>query len=119
MNLPHREPLIFAKEILLREDDTVQVRCEFNMLPTLAMFVEAAAQSSAAFNSNGDNKAKIGFLTMANDVKLLGEIDTLHFLFLLKKEVEVGSYKKFSFEVYDNNMHLKTANGKFTLFIQE
>ncbi len=119
MNLPHREPLIFAKDILLKEENTVQVRCEFSMLPTLAMFVEAAAQSSAAFNSDSHSKAKIGFLTMVNDVKLLEEIETLRFLFHLKKEVEVGPYKKFSFEVYDNNMHLKIANGKFTLLIQE
>ncbi len=119
MNLPHREPLIFAKEVLLKKNDTVQVRCEFPMLPTLAMFIEAAAQSSAAFHPDSDSKEKIGFLTLANNVKLLGKIETLHFLFHLKKEVEVGPYKKFSFEVYDNNMHLKIANGKFTLLIQE
>lgn len=119
MNLPHREPLIFAKEILLREDATVQVRCEFNRLPTLAMFIEAAAQSSAAFNSNGDNKMKTGFLTMASDVKLLGKIETFHFLFHLRKEVEVGSYKKFSFDVYEYNKHLKIVSGNFTLLIEE
>jgi len=119
MNLPHREPLIFAKEILSREQDTVQVRCEFNMLPTLAMFMEAAAQSSAAYNSNADNKVKIGFLTMANDVKLLGEIETLHFLFHLRKEVEAGPYKKFSFDVYEYNKQLKIVSGNFTLLIQE
>ena len=119
MNLPHREPLIFAKEVLLKQGDTVKVRCEFSMLPTLAMFVEAAAQSSAAFNYDSDSKAKIGFLTMANDVELLGKIETLHFLFLLKKEVEVGPYKKFSFEAYANNMHLKIVTGNFTLLIQE
>ncbi len=119
MNLPHREPLIFAKEILSRADDTAQVICEFNILPTLAMFVEAAAQSSAAFDSDGDNKVKIGFLTMASDVRLLGKIETLHFLFHLKKEVEVGPYKKFSFDVYEYNKHLKIISGNFTLLIEE
>ncbi len=119
MNLPHGEALLFAKEVLLKQGDTVKVRCEFSVLPTLAMFVEAAAQSSAAFNSDSDSKAKIGFLTMSNDVELLGKIETLHFLFLLKKEVEVGPYKKFSFEAYANNMHIKIVTGNFTLLIQE
>ena len=118
MNLPHRKPLIFAKEVLLKKNDTVQVRCEFPMIPTLAMFIEAAAQSSVAFNSNSHSKAKIGFLTIANDVELLQKIKNLHFLFHLKKEVEVGSYIKFSFEVYDDKK-IKIASGKFTLLIQE
>lgn len=119
MNLPHGEALIFAKETLEKNSDAVKVRCEFPMLPTLAMFVEAAAQSSAAFNSTSDSKRKIGFLTMANDIALLKKIDALHFIFFLKKEVEVGLYKKFSFEVYDRHSHLKIAQGKFTLLIQE
>jgi len=118
MKLPHGEALIFAKEVLLREDDSVHVKCEFPMLPTLTMFIEAAAQCSAAFNSNVDTDAKMGFLTMANNVELLREIETLHFLFHIKKEVEVGSYKKFSFEAYDNK-HANTVHGKFTLLIQE
>ena len=119
MNLPHREPLIFAKEVLLKQGNTVKVKCEFPTLPTLAMFVEAAAQSCAAFNFDSHSKEIIGFLTMANDVELLRKIETLHFLFLLKKEVEVGPYKKFSFEAYANNMHIKIVTGNFTLLIQE
>ena len=117
MNLPHREPLIFAKDIISKNSDSVKVRCEFAMLPTLAMFIEAAAQSSAAFNS--DSNTKIGFLTMVNDVELLEEIETLYFLFIIKKEVEVGQYKKFFFDAYDENTSLKIVSGKFTLVIQE
>ena len=119
MNLPHREPLIFAKEVLLKKNDTVQVRCEFPMLPTLAMFIEAAAQSSAAFHPDSDSKEKIGFLTLANNVELLHKTENLHFLFHLKKEAEVGSYKKFSFEVYDPRQNLMVVHGKFTLMLQE
>jgi len=117
VNLPHGEALLFAKEVLLKQGDTVKVRCEFSMLPTLAMFVEAAAQSSAAFNSDSDSKAKIAFLTKANDVKLLKAVESLHFFFVLKKEVEVGQYKKFFFDAYDENTGSKIVSGKFTLFI--
>jgi hypothetical protein len=119
VNLPHGEALLFAKEILEKNNDAVKVRCEFSMLPTLAMFVEAAAQCSAAFNSDSAHSIKIAFLTKANDVKLLKEIESLHFFFVLKKKVEVGQYKKFFFDAYDENTGSKIVSGKFTLFIQE
>lgn len=118
MNLPHCEPLIFAKEILFKNNDSVKVRCEFNTFPTLAMFIEAAAQSSVAFASDSDTMTKIAFLTIVNDVKLIEKVKNIHFFFIIKKEVEVGQYKKFFFDAYDPNTNLKIVTGKFTLFIQ-
>lgn len=117
MNLPHLEPLLFAKEILLRSDEKVEVLCIFPMVPTLPMFIEAAAQSSAAFNVDGE--AKVGFLTMAADIELLSPIDNLEYIFNVYPESEVGNYKKFFFDAIDRNTHLKSVHGNFTLAMKE
>ncbi len=113
MNLPHREPLVFAKEILLRSDTKVEVLCIFPHKPTLAMFIEAAAQSSAAFNL--DKEAKVGFLTMATNIKSLYPADNLEYIFNVYSESEVGSYKKFSFVAINKSNHIKTVHGDFTI----
>ncbi len=117
MNLPHQEPLLFAKEILLRSDEKVEVLCIFPIVPTLSMFIEAAAQSSAAFNVNGE--AKVGFLTMATDIESLSPIDNLEYIFNVYPESEVGSYKKFFFVAIDKNTHQKSVHGNFTLAMKE
>lgn len=117
MNLPHKEPLIFAKEVLEKSADRVKVRCEFTSIPSLAMCVEAAAQSCAAFNE--DANEQIAFLTQTNDVLALEKIKALSYMFHVYKEIEVGSYKKFSFEVYDLKGEEKVLTGKLTLSLQE
>ena len=117
MNLPHQEPLLFAKEILLRSDEKAEVLCKFPVLPTLAMFIEAAAQSSAAFNVN--TEAKVGFLTMATEIELLSPIDSLEYIFNVYPESEVGSYKKFFFVAIDRKTQCKSVQGNFTLAMKE
>jgi hypothetical protein len=113
VNLPHKEPLLFAKEILLKSDEKVEVLCIFPMVPTLPMFIEAAAQSSAAFNV--DMEAKVGFLTMATDIEFLSSIDNLEYIFNIFPESEVGSYKKFFFVAIDRHTQEKSVQGNFTL----
>lgn len=119
MNLPHGEALLFAKEILDKNNDVVKVRCEFSTFPTLAMFIEAAAQSSAAFNSDSDTSVKIGFLTMAKDVKLLNKIRKKNYIIKVEIQIEVTNIKQFYFEVYEEFSDIKYASGYFTLIIQE
>lgn len=117
MNLPHKEPLLFAKEILSRSDEKAEVLCLFPILPTLPMFIEAAAQSSAAFNVEGE--AKVGFLTMATNIESLSTIDNLEYIFNVYPESEVGNYKKFFFVAIDRNTQLKSVHGNFTLAMKE
>jgi hypothetical protein len=116
MNLPYGELLIFAKETLQKTDSQVQVNCNFPVLPTLAMFIEAAAQSSSAFHTTGE--VKMGFLTMVLDCKLLGEIRGKEYLFEIYKENEVGQYKKFSFVALSKVSMLKVVSGNFTIYVE-
>lgn len=101
---------------MIRKDHgLVEVRCQFDTLPTLAMFIEAAAQSSAAFNV--DEEPKIGFLAIAKNVKLLDKVKEKVYTFRLKEEVEINQYKQFSFEAFRQNDNKKVVSGSFTLVI--
>ncbi|MCI0501671.1 MAG: hypothetical protein L0Y61_07990 [Epsilonproteobacteria bacterium] len=101
---------------MLNSNNVVEVRCDFGRIPTLAMFIEAAAQSSAAFDL--DNQAKIGFLTMAKEIKLLDELKARKYIIKLKKEAEINQFKQFSFEAREELSTVKCVSGYFTLVIQ-
>lgn len=70
LNLPHIEPIRFAKSVLTKDDTTAKVLVEFPQIPTLAMMIEAAAQSTAAF-SDGTNKG--GYLVGMKNIKLINK----------------------------------------------
>ena len=70
LNLPHADPILFAKRVLCKDDTTARVVVEFPQVPSLAMMIEAAAQSTAAF---GDGTGKGGYLVGMKSVKLLKE----------------------------------------------
>jgi len=67
IKLPHLAPIRFAQKILLKEGKMARVSLAFGMLPSLAMMVEAAAQSSAAFRVNDSENA---YLVSIKGVKL-------------------------------------------------
>lgn len=52
LKLPHKPPILFAKEILNRGENWAIVSAEFPKQPTLGMMMEAAAQSSAALSES-------------------------------------------------------------------
>ncbi len=117
MNLPHQEPLIFAKKILQEEGDFAKVLCEFKSSPTLAMFLEASAQSTIAFSSS--KEVKTGFLVNAQNVKLIEKLEELEYVINIKKEVEVNNMKKFFFEAFGAKSNLITTRGNITIVIQD
>ena len=119
LNLPHQAPLIFAKKkINLTKDDAI-VLCEFDTIPTLAMFIEASAQASSVFETDEIQTPKIGFLTKTKDIKLLCDIKEKSYNIHLKKEVEIGNIKQFSFEAFSEKSDIKVVSGSFTVLVQE
>jgi len=116
MNLPHGEYLLFAKECVERRGDYVVVHCIFPTNPTLAMFLEAAAQSTAGFNKKEDLKR--GFLTIGKDIKILNNIVSKEYLIHVSKDIYLGRYHQFNFEVFDKETELKVVNGALTLQIE-
>ncbi|NOQ31638.1 MAG: hypothetical protein GQ570_11000 [Helicobacteraceae bacterium] len=109
MNLPHLEPLLFAKEILSKSESEVVVRCEFEATPTLSMLAEASAQASSAFSE----EVAIGFVSSFKSVVLLGTINDRTYNIKVTKEVELSNMKQFSFEVEE------VATGSFTIVFKE
>lgn len=116
MNLPHLPPILFAQDIIAKEENNVQVTCKFDKKPTLGMLVEAAAQSSAAFEKT--HKHSKGFVIGVKEVELLNESDDLEIVVHLKKEIELGAIFEFYFSIYTHKK-LPLAHGTITLLISE
>lgn len=116
MNLPHGKYLLFAKECVERNETYVVVHCIFPTKPTLAMFLEAAAQSTAGFEHDKD--VNIGFLTIGKDIKILNNIISTEYLFKIFKDVCIGQYHQFNFEVLCKETDMKVVSGSLTLQIK-
>jgi len=113
VNLPHGEVLMFAKEVIRYDAGTAVVLCEFKEIPTLPIFVEAAAQSSAALAPAG--KVLIGFLVMCRKVKLLVPFREKQYYLKITPEIEIDTMKKFFFEAFDIEENIKYASGSLTI----
>lgn len=98
MNLPHQEPIRFAKELLQIDNEYAFVSCSFSTTPTLAMVCEAAAQSSAAF-AQENQKVTMGFLVSLKEIELLNELIHSDYIIKIKRETIFGSMSEFKFEL--------------------
>lgn len=113
LNLPHQEPLKFAKYVVSKDDILAVVKIQFDDIPSLPMLVEAAAQSSAAFSDDND---KMGFLVTLKNIKLLNEPRSIEYniKIIFKQQVDILTY--FNFEAYDEDILM--VNGTFTIALQ-
>jgi len=116
MKLPHGKILLFAKEVVYKTEHVVDVHCKFGVIPSLAMFLEAAAQCTAGFSTQLE--AKLAFLTIGKELKLLEEINYMEYIFRIHKETQLGQYGQFRFEVREIVNSRKIAIGTFTLKIE-
>jgi hypothetical protein len=116
MKLPHLPPLVFAKKILSVSEKEVRVLCEFDMTPSLAMFIEAAAQSSAAFFQDGDYK--VGYLANAKNIQWINRSEDRKVIVKLNLEITFESMSNYSFTVTDLNEENNICSGEFTVSIQ-
>jgi len=115
LKLPHREPLLFAKEVIAQNDATATVRCIFPETPTLPMMMEAAAQSSGAFALVGEEK--MGFLIKAQGLKLHRPLQEKSYLVTVACSAEIGEVKKFFFEAAGEQESLKAVSGYVTILL--
>ncbi|MEA1914309.1 MAG: hypothetical protein U9N30_03240 [Campylobacterota bacterium] len=116
MNLPHQKPLLFAKELILLDENTVEVMCVFPQQPTLPMFIEAAAQSSAAFNTQ--DKLTMGVVISFKNTVLEESSCALTYCLRVKKLTQINTIHQFSFEALDAQKNTQIASGEFTLLIE-
>lgn len=113
LNLPHQAPLRFAKHMTSREGDTRTIKVKFDDIPSLAMIVEAAAQSSAAF---GDGGSKMGYLVTLKNIKLLEKPTALEYDVKVTSGAQVDALTYFTFETYDKEIFI--AKGTFIIALQ-
>lgn len=107
MNLPHLAPILFAKEVESKGENSATVLCEFPYPPSLAMLLEAAAQSSSALV---EGEVKEGFLVSANSLKLHKKATQVSCSIEVTLELKMQEMRIFSFSIQD------LADGKFTIY---
>lgn len=113
LKLPHQAPIRFAKYIISKEENTAVVKVKFDIIPTLPMIVEAAAQSSAALS---DTENKMGFLVTLKNIKLLKKLSSLEYDVKVSLEHQFEDFCYFSFELNDTNTFV--ASGIFVIAIR-
>ncbi len=111
MNLPHQEPILFAQKIEKIEENKAVVSLKFPFVPTLAMMIEAAAQSCIAFNK----EEKIGFVVSLKDVKLQEKATYNELVVRLNILSQVEPYLEVGFEVLDKEQTKSFASGAIVL----
>ena len=113
LELPHQHPIRFAQEILSKDSHKASVSVEFPDIPSLAMMIEAAAQSSAAFS---DNASQEGFLVSLKNVKLLQKPTTALLQADIIIEHSLNNMSIFTFLIHQDTTPV--AMGSFTIAIQ-
>ena len=96
MNLPHLPPILFANEVLEKEEGRAVVACSFPSQPDLPMFIEAAAQATSAFSTT--QKPQKGFLVLVKECRLLQRAHGLSYAITLSLSASLGNSSEFSFE---------------------
>ncbi len=107
LNLPHIEPIRFAKYIISKESNRARVKLEFDTIPSLAMMIEAAAQSSAAI---GESDAKIGFLVSLKNVKLLTSPTKTILEAEVVNEHNMENMKMMNFDIFEDETKISTGS---------
>lgn len=113
VNLPHLKPLRFLKEIVDKNLDIAKTRVEFDSVPSLAMLVEAAAQSASAL---GDGKTKTAYLAALKNIKLLCPLNEKNFEIEVQNQHSLENMKLISFSVFEKKVTV--ASGSFTIAIE-
>lgn len=111
MNLPHLEPIKFAKEIIEKRENYNIIFCSFPYPPSLAMVCEAAAQSSASFSL--EKKIKEGFLVSLKNIELFDTLEDLDYEIKIEKSFTFGMMSEFKFQL--NKESKVVANGTLTI----
>lgn len=98
IKLPHIAPIKFAKYTLQKDEFGARVSLEFPQVPTLAMMVEAAAQSSASFRSNDKENA---YLVSLKGIKLLQKPTSMELEAKVTDQHRLEQMRYVGFEIYE------------------
>ena len=89
-------------------NDTFEKAVE--IIPTLGMLIEAAAQSSSGIVNDNTN-SRVGFMVSLKNIKLLQEPQDTTFVVDVKVDYKIQDLKYISFSIIKND--IKIAEGSF------
>jgi uncharacterized membrane protein affecting hemolysin expression len=70
IDIPHGEHIRFVSKVLKFAENEIEVECKFDKKPTIAILVEASAQSAAAYmQRKSDREDLLGFLIKIRNFK--------------------------------------------------
>ena len=111
-DIPHVPPIKFVKKLISSNTEDASVLVEFDSIPTLGMFIEAAAQSTSGIKSS-EIKAKIGYLVTLKNVKLLEKPQKLRYQVDIHLDYKVENFRYVTFKIIDTNIII--ANGSLVV----
>ena len=106
IKLPHIAPIKFAHYVLQKDEKSARVSLEFPQLPSLAMMVEAAAQSSASFRSNDSENA---YLVSLKGIKLLQKPTKMKLEVKVTDEHRLEQMRYVGFEIFEDETCVATG----------
>lgn len=112
--LPHKEPIIFIKEMIELTEESCRFWTEFPTLPSLAMFCEAAAQGSSYFPLSPE--CTIGVVSSFRNVKKIAPIENRRFRLKIQIKHAFNNSYLFDFEAHDPTTDTLTATGEIAVF---
>jgi len=113
IKLPHLAPIKFAKEIISTTNSSAEVEIEYEQLPSLAMLVEAAAQSCAALKTDKNEEA---FLVSLKGIKLLQKPTKMRLRASINEEHRLDKMRYVSFEIFEDKSCI--AEGTLVIALQ-
>lgn len=114
IKLPHLAPIKFAKFTLDKDEKSARVLIEFQQIPTLAMLVEAAAQSSASFRKDDKESA---FLVSLKGIKLLQKPTKMSLIAHVRDEHRLDKMRYVGFDIFEDETTC-VASGTLVIAVQ-
>lgn len=114
--IPHMAPIRFVKSLNSADFTSASVNVGFDYIPTLAMLIEAATQSSSGVLDKEKSDSNMGFLVTVKNVKLLQKLKSKEFIINVTLDNKLANFKYFSFNVSDNDDIV--ATGIFSIAVQ-
>lgn len=107
--IPHLQPIRFVKKLIKATTQDASVIVEFQTIPTLGMFVEAAAQSASGI-MNSDIKGNSGFLITLKNIKLLQTPHKLKYHVDIVLEHKMQNFMFLNFNILDSELPIVTGS---------
>lgn len=113
--IAHLPPLRFVKELLYSDKANALVRVCFDDIPSLAILIESAIQSSSGITDDVKT-VRIGFLASLKNIKQLEKIELKEYLVSVTLIHQFNNFKSLSFEVL--NGEIVIVNGSFFVVLE-